>query len=102
MISKGTPVQRHFRRLARIAAGSGLSFLGIVMIFTPGPAFLVLPCGLYLLGREFVWAERLHNRLIKALPARIQNRYLQVVPLESIVRNGDLHTRRAPFGDGGQ
>lgn len=33
--------------------------LGIVMIFLPGPAIIVIPVGLGILATEFIWARRL-------------------------------------------
>ncbi len=38
-----------------------LAFLigGLVMLVTPGPAFVVIPIGLAMLALEFAWAERL-------------------------------------------
>ena len=32
---------------------------GVVMLVTPGPAFVLIPIGLAMLSLEFVWAERL-------------------------------------------
>jgi uncharacterized protein (TIGR02611 family) len=37
---------------------------GVVMLVTPGPAFVLIPVGLAMLALEFKWAERL---LVKAL-----------------------------------
>jgi uncharacterized protein (TIGR02611 family) len=37
---------------------------GVVMLVTPGPAFVLIPVGLAMLALEFEWAERL---LVKAL-----------------------------------
>jgi uncharacterized protein (TIGR02611 family) len=38
----------------------GLTVLlgGLAMLVTPGPAFVVIPFGLFLLALEFAWAER--------------------------------------------
>ena len=47
-----------FRRCADIVIGSLAMILGVILIFTPGPAVLVLPIGLALLGREFRWARQ--------------------------------------------
>ncbi len=59
---------RHVLRLDRlpplarkIVVGfiGGIIFVaGIVMIVTPGPAFVLIPVGLLLLASEFKWAER--------------------------------------------
>jgi uncharacterized protein (TIGR02611 family) len=38
---------------------------GVVMIVTPGPAFVFIPAGIIILGTEFKWAERVANRMMK-------------------------------------
>jgi uncharacterized protein (TIGR02611 family) len=53
--------------LFRVAFGLGgvvVTLAGLVMLVTPGPAFVLIPIGLAMLSMEFVWAERL---LAKAL-----------------------------------
>ena len=40
---------------------------GVVMIFTPGPAFVLIPVGLLLLGSEFKFAERWSEKALHAL-----------------------------------
>ena len=50
------------RRLAVLAAGAVVTLAGVVMLFTPGPAVVVIPLGLAILAREFVWAQRLLER----------------------------------------
>jgi uncharacterized protein (TIGR02611 family) len=67
---------RHWLRLdkmpkmVRIAVVSvvGGAFLiaGIVMIVTPGPAFVFIPLGLFLLASEFKWAETCAQKLMDA------------------------------------
>lgn len=42
-----------------------LVLAGLVMLVTPGPAFVILPLGLYLLALEFEWAERLLEKALK-------------------------------------
>ena len=51
------------RRFFKILAGFTLLLVGAVMIFTPGPGWLVIFLGLTLLGAEFVWAKRLMDRM---------------------------------------
>jgi uncharacterized protein (TIGR02611 family) len=53
------------RRLSRIVGGFTLLLIGIVMIVTPGPGWLVILLGLGLLAAEFVWARRLMDRIKK-------------------------------------
>ena len=55
-------------RLFRIGFGLvGLLVLlgGIVMLVTPGPAFVLIPIGLAMLSLEFVWAEQLLERSLE-------------------------------------
>ena len=39
--------------------GTLVTVVGVVMLVTPGPAFVLIPLGLAILATEFVWAERL-------------------------------------------
>jgi uncharacterized protein (TIGR02611 family) len=55
-------------RLFRIAFGLvGIVVLvgGLVMLVTPGPAFVLIPIGLAMLSLEFVWAERLLEKSLE-------------------------------------
>jgi tellurite resistance protein TerC len=45
------------RRIAVLAVGSTVLAIGIVMIVMPGPAIVVIPVGLAILGVEFAWAK---------------------------------------------
>ena len=51
------------RRIAIAIVGSTVLFLGVVMIVTPGPAFVFIPLGLAILGLEFAWARLWMRRL---------------------------------------
>jgi uncharacterized protein (TIGR02611 family) len=51
-------------RIAFAIAGGQVLAAGVVMLVTPGPAFVLIPVGLAMLALEFDWAERL---LVKAL-----------------------------------
>ena len=51
------------RRFFKVLAGFTLLLLGAVMLFTPGPGWLVIFLGLTLLAAEFVWARRLMDRM---------------------------------------
>lgn len=42
-----------------VVAGFTLLLAGVVMLITPGPAFVIIPVGLAILSLEFVWADRL-------------------------------------------
>ena len=43
---------------------------GLVMLFTPGPAIVVVPAGLAILATEFAWARRLLDRGKAAIARR--------------------------------
>jgi uncharacterized protein (TIGR02611 family) len=51
------------RRFFKILGGFTLLLVGAVMVFTPGPGWLVIFLGLTLLAAEFVWAKRLMDRM---------------------------------------
>jgi tellurite resistance protein TerC len=51
------------RRVFRIVGGFTLLLIGIVMLVTPGPGWVVIFLGLGLLAAEFVWARRLMDRI---------------------------------------
>jgi uncharacterized protein (TIGR02611 family) len=51
------------RRVFRIVAGFTLLAVGVVMLVTPGPGWLIIFLGLGLLAAEFVWARRLMDRI---------------------------------------
>ncbi len=64
---------RHARRLIVLVVGSTVLAIGIALIVLPGPAFIVIPVGLGILGTEFLWARRLLQRL-KDGGSRLVNR----------------------------
>lgn len=49
---------RAARRIVIAIVGGTVLLIGIVMIVAPGPAVLVIPAGLTILGLEFAWARR--------------------------------------------
>ena len=54
---------RHARRVAIAVVGGSVVLVGIAMIVLPGPAFVVIPVGLAILGLEFAWARRWLERV---------------------------------------
>jgi uncharacterized protein (TIGR02611 family) len=54
---------RQARRLVIALIGGTVVLVGLIMIFTPGPALVVIPVGLAILAVEFVWARRLLRRI---------------------------------------
>jgi len=51
------------RRFFKILGGFTLLGLGVIMLVTPGPGWLVILLGLTLLAAEFMWAQRLMERM---------------------------------------
>ncbi len=49
---------RAVRRVVVLVVGLTVLALGVIMLVTPGPAFVVIPLGLAILAVEFVWARR--------------------------------------------
>jgi len=54
---------RQGRRFVRLVVGFTVLIVGIILLLTPGPAFVVIPVGLAILATELVWARRLLNQL---------------------------------------
>jgi uncharacterized protein (TIGR02611 family) len=55
------PLYGPYRMAKRIAigiVGGSVLVVGVCMIVLPGPAFVVIPVGLAILGLEFAWARR--------------------------------------------
>ena len=50
------------RKVVVFLVGGTVLLIGIIMIVTPGPAFIVIPMGLGILAVEFVWARNLLNK----------------------------------------
>ena len=71
------PVQGTYKLAKRIAIaviGTSILAVGIVMIITPGPALVLVPVGLAILGLEFAWARSWLMRLRESISARnLQN-----------------------------
>lgn len=45
------------RRIVIFVVGATVVLIGVVMLVTPGPAFVVIPLGLAILSIEFAWAR---------------------------------------------
>jgi len=51
------------KRLIIAVIGFSVLAIGIAMIVLPGPAFIVIPLGLFILGTEFVWAKKFLEKI---------------------------------------
>jgi tellurite resistance protein TerC len=61
MLHDGHPIvitYKWARRIAIAIVGFTVLIVGVAMIVLPGPAFIVIPVGLGILGLEFAWARR--------------------------------------------
>jgi tellurite resistance protein TerC len=61
MLRDGSPLLITYKWAKRIAisiVGFTVLAIGIAMIVLPGPAVIVIPVGLGILGLEFAWARR--------------------------------------------
>ena len=74
---------RHFLRIDKLppvgrkvtvtVAGGFVLLAGLVMLVTPGPAIVLIPLGLLILGIEFPWAQSAVNKL-SGLIRRVRER----------------------------
>lgn len=60
MVRKGL---RASRRIVTAVVGVTLVLIGVLLLVLPGPALVVIPAGLALLGTEFLWARRLLRKV---------------------------------------
>ncbi len=51
------------RKLIVAVVGTTVILIGVAMLVLPGPAVLVIPFGVAILGLEFAWARRLQQRV---------------------------------------
>lgn len=58
------------KRIAIAVVGISVLAIGIVMIVAPGPALVLIPVGLAILGLEFAWARVWLKRLRRRISAR--------------------------------
>jgi tellurite resistance protein TerC len=62
------------RRIVIGVVGATVLLLGVVMIVTPGPAFVVIPVGLAILSIEFAWARHWLKHLREVISNRNSSR----------------------------
>jgi uncharacterized protein (TIGR02611 family) len=56
-------VYKQIKRIIITIVGFSVLFIGILLIFLPGPAIIVIPAGLSILATEFVWAKNLLEKV---------------------------------------
>jgi hypothetical protein len=77
---------RQARRVVVLVVGVSVVLVGVCMIVLPGPAFIVIPLGLAILGIEFAWA-RIWLRKIRSAAGSVAG---------AIVRRNGAGTGGAP------
>jgi tellurite resistance protein TerC len=70
------------RRFFKILGGFTLLLVGAIMIFTPGPGWVVIFLGLTILAAEFVWARRLMDKM-KSEGTRIKDSLMRLGKTDS-------------------
>ncbi|MCD6048706.1 MAG: putative rane protein [Verrucomicrobia bacterium] len=58
-----TKFSKRTRKIMIGIVGSVVVLVGVLMIFIPGPAFIVIPAGLAILAMEFEWAHRYYEKV---------------------------------------
>jgi uncharacterized protein (TIGR02611 family) len=85
---------RHAWRAIVAVVGFTMLLLGALMIFTPGPGWLVILLGLSVLAAEFLWARRLLKRL-KEKTAEVSGAIFGAEKLSWVPRNRLDRLRKA-------
>lgn len=71
------------RKSIILVIGSTVLLIGLAMIALPGPAVIVIPAGLAILGTEFVWARKLLKRMKEEAAKIVKRTPAQADPSES-------------------
>ncbi len=74
------------RRITIAVLGTTILVIGIIMIVAPGPALIVIPVGLAVLGIEFAWARIWLKRLRETISNTIA---------KGRARRAEAHRKRA-------
>jgi len=61
----------HLKKILVLIIGGTVLLFGIILIFLPGPSFIVIPAGLAILAIEFSWARTLLKRAQNVANAKI-------------------------------
>jgi tellurite resistance protein TerC len=53
------------KKIVVFVIGTTVLLFGVLLLFLPGPAFIVIPLGVLILSTEFVWAKRFLDKIKK-------------------------------------
>lgn len=73
------------RRVVVTVVGGSVVLLGIALLVLPGPAFVVIPIGLAILGLEFAWARHWLQKIRETTEKAIRG------------KGGAGHKKREPY-----
>jgi uncharacterized protein (TIGR02611 family) len=82
------------KRIVVTVVGFTVLLVGLTMLVLPGPAFIVIPFGLGILGLEFAWA-RLWLKRIKKKGGELAQ------AARNAISNGNSNDKRGSDGKGG-
>ena len=81
-------------RTAFVIAGFIVLAAGVAMLALPGPAFAVIPIGLFLLALQFTWAERLMEKAIEQ-GDKAKDKATETSPLQRVLIGAAIATAAA-------
>lgn len=84
-----TVIMRHLKKILVLIVGGTVLLIGIVLIFLPGPSFIVIPAGLAILAIEFSWARKLLKRAQNTSTTKIFSFFSR----RSKIQNEENHPR---------
>lgn len=79
----------HLKKILVLLLGGTVLLIGIILIFLPGPSFIVIPAGLAILAIEFSWARTLLKRARNMANTKI----FSFLPWRTKRKNQDNHPR---------
>ena len=64
---------RAARKIVVAVVGLTVLLIGVAMIVLPGPALIMIPLGLAILGAEFAWARHFLGRMRRHISDQLAN-----------------------------
>ena len=80
------------KRIAIGIVGGSVLLVGVAMIVLPGPAFVVIPAGLAILGIEFAWARS----WLRKAKAKAEEMARNITSKNGTSKNGTSKNGRGP------
>jgi uncharacterized protein (TIGR02611 family) len=64
---------KKIKRIIIAVFGFSILAIGLMLIFLPGPAFIIIPMGLAILATEFMWARNILHVVKEKLKGKRQS-----------------------------